>query len=330
MREIIYSLPEQMREAAGSVPGRLFGNRTYDNVLVCGMGGSGISGEIAAALYPQVRIAVNKDYLVPGFVDKKTLAILVSYSGNTEETLANYGQLLRRGVDMVLISSDGKLHKKKTGCKIRVPPGLPPRGALGYLFTPLPVILRRANLIPRDPRRELHELAAFLAGQRDRIEEMARGLAPGLAGRLIIIYADSAAFVPVANRWRCQLNENAKVFAHYNVIPEMNHNEIVGLGRPEKFNSDTSVIFISDPRSHPRNKMRRRLLKSLIGKELQAIVEISPKGKNVMQHMFWAIMLGDFVSYYLALEQGVDPMPVFRIEELKRRLAGHGQQADKR
>lgn len=329
MRDIIYSLPDQIREGLDTVPATMFRNRIYDRVLVCGMGGSGISGDILAVLYPQVRIVVNRDYAVPGFVDKRTLAILVSYSGNTEETLANYRQLRRRSIDTVLISSDGELHRQKAGVKIRVPPGLPPRGALGHLFTPLPLILHRARLIPRDPQRDLRRLSTFLRGQRGRIERSARAMAPKFTGRLLLLYADSARFAVVANRWRCQLNENAKVLAHCNVIPEMNHNEIVGLGRPEKFNPDTSVIFINDPRAHPRNRIRRRLLRSLIARDIPAMVEVRPEGGNMMEHMFWAIMLGDFVSYYLAREQGVDPMPVLRIEELKQRLARRGRRPGK-
>jgi glucose/mannose-6-phosphate isomerase len=321
MRDIIYSLPEQISDTVSSMPKKSFGKKKYDNVLVCGMGGSGISGELAAALYPEVKIIVNKDYVVPGYINKNTLAILISYSGNTEETLANYKQLSLRKVDMVLVSSDGKLFRKKAFHKIKVPQGLPPRGALGYLFTPLPILIRQANLIHREAHEELLDLAAFLTRQRDGIEKIAKGVAPALAERLLLIYADSSAFAPVANRWRCQLNENSKVLAHINVLPEMNHNEIVGLGRPERFNDNTSVLFINDPRAHPRNKLRRRLLKSLISRELPSIMEFDPEGKSSMQNMFWTIMLGDFISYYLAVHTGVDPLPVTRIEELKKKLA---------
>ncbi|UCF69829.1 MAG: bifunctional phosphoglucose/phosphomannose isomerase [candidate division WOR-3 bacterium] len=323
MRDIIYSLPEQISSTVYSMPDQSFGKKRYRNVLLCGMGGSGISGEIAAVLYPEVPVIVNKDYVVPRFVNRETLAILVSYSGNTEETLANYGQLARRGVDMVLISSDGKLYKKKSLHKIRVPRGLPPRGALGYLFAPLPILLRQARLIRGDSRGELLRLASFLTNQRDRIERTAKTVASALAEKFIVIYADSSLFAPVANRWRCQLNENSKVLVHFNVLPEMNHNEIVGLGRPEKLNADTSVVFICDPRAHPRNKIRRRLLKSLLSRGLLAIMEFTPAGRSNMQSVFWTIMLGDFISYYLAVHTGIDPMPVVRIEELKKKLASY-------
>ena len=321
MREIIYSLPDQISAAADFVPDYSFRKGVYDKVLICGMGGSGISGDILAALYPQIQVISNKDYTIPGFIDKKTLAVLISYSGNTEETLSCYRHLSRRGIDMVLLSSNGKLMKKKAKHRIKVPAGLPPRGALGYLFTPLPILMHQANLIRRDPRDELRRLSSFLIRHRKSIEGKARRIAKKFLNKLIIVYVDSSSFAPVANRWRCQLNENAKVITHINVIPEMNHNEIVGLGRPRKFNTDTLLVFIGDPAAHERNKIRHRLLKTLIKYEIRDILEIKPAGRSSLQQMFYAMMLGDFVSYYLAILLGVDPMPVERIEQLKKKLA---------
>ena len=320
MREIIYSLPDQIAEAVESVPDFSI-NKRYDRVLICGMGGSGISGEILSALYPEIHIVSNKDYDIPAFIDNKTLAVLVSYSGNTEETLSNYRQLSRRKIDKVIISSNGKLYAKKSRYKIRVPQGLPPRGALGYLFTPLPIILYHAHLLEDNPRKKLICLSTFLDRQRDGIERKARALAEKLVGKLPILYVDSSTFIPVANRWRCQLNENAEILVHSNVIPEMNHNEIVGLGRPKKFNADIMLLFLNDPGAHSRNKLRRRLLKVLVKKELRCTIDVEPQGINNMQRIFWTILLGDFTSYYLALATGVDPMRVNRIENLKKELS---------
>jgi glucose/mannose-6-phosphate isomerase len=285
------------------------------------MGGSGISGEILSAVYTGVPIISNKDYDIPGFVDKNTLAILVSYSGNTEETLNNYRQLAARKVDMVLLSSDGKLYRKKARHKVKVPPGLPPRGALGYLFTPLPIIMHGAGFIGSDPRKKLLDLAKFLTKARDAIDQVAQRLAPKFVDRLLIIYSNSPMFKPVANRWQCQLNENAKVFAHVNVIPEMNHNEIVGLGRPKKFNSDALLVFLNDPGAHRRSKLRVRVLKELVRNELRAMVDVEPRGRNNLQRIFWTIMLGDFISYYVAVATDIDPMPVHRIDHLKNSLS---------
>ncbi len=321
MRDIIYSLPDQISQTVGSMSRMSFGRKKYTGVLVCGMGGSGISGEVAAVLYPGVRVTVNKDYDVPAYIDDSTLAILVSYSGNTEETLANYRSLSRRGVDMVLISSGGKLLAKKAVAKVVVPAGLPPRGALGHLFSPLPIAMYWAGLMKEDPRRGLLDLAAFLTSRRGAIERTAQRVARLLADRLIVIYANSPRFAVVANRWRCQLNENSKVLAHINVIPEMNHNEIVGVGRPERCSADVTVVFLNDRAAHPRNKLRQRLLRSMLSHELPRTIEFNGEGKSDLQRVFWTVMLGDFLSNYLALAKGIDPMPVTRITELKKKLA---------
>lgn len=325
MREIIYSLPDQILEIIKLVKnfggaGREGQREEVKRVLICGMGGSGISGELISAIYPEIEIIVNKDYRIPGYIDKKTLAILISYSGNTEETLTNYKILSKNKIPIIAISSDGELLKKEALLKIEIPKGLPPRGALGYLFTPIPFLLYRAGLLKPNPEKEIYNLSLFLKKQRNSLEKEGRGLAQKLVGKLPVIYANSFTFGVVANRWRCQFNENAKILCHTNIIPEMNHNEIVGLGRPGKFNKDILVIFLNDPAAYPRNKLRVRIIKELIKDELPGIIEINPKGKNRIQQAFWTIMLGDFTSFHLAIKTGIDPMPVKRIDYLKRRL----------
>jgi glucose/mannose-6-phosphate isomerase len=287
------------------------------------MGGSGISGDILKALYPDVLIISNKDYSIPEYCDAATLAILISYSGNTEETLNNYTLLLRRNARRVIISSGGTLLDLAGDLKVKIPPGLPPRGALGYLFAPLPMTLYRFGMIPRNPEPALIALAKFLKTQRNTIERRAKALSKKCVDRLPIIYATSSMFLPVARRWQCQLNENAKVLAHINVIPEMNHNEIVGLGKPDALNSQISMIFLHDPAAHPRNKLRVQFLKGLIENKFAHVLDVTPEGTNHMQRMFWTIMLGDFLSYYVAIRMDIDPLPVKRIDELKKYLAGH-------
>jgi glucose/mannose-6-phosphate isomerase len=212
------------------------------------------------------------------------------------------------------------LFHKPAELKIRMPAGLPPRGALGYLFTPLPIVLYRFGLIRTNPVSGLLNLGRFLLRKRAALCREARGLAKRFVGKLPLIYSSTRAFSAVANRWRCQLNENSKILCHTNVIPEMNHNEIVGLGRPKKFNRDTLLVFLHDPETNPRNERRVKIMKEIIRDDLKDILEINPKGRNRIERMFWTIMLGDFVSFYLAEMTGVDPLPVKRIEYLKKRL----------
>ena len=169
---------------------------------------------------------------MPGFVNKRTLAILISYSGNTEETLYNYEQVKKSKASIAIITSNGLMANKKAVLKIIIPKGLPPRGALGYLYAPLPLILHKYGLINKNPVRELRNLADFLERFYPELAKNAKKISRRLSKKLPIIYANSALFHVVAERWRCQLNENSKCLAHVNVIPEMNHNEVVGFGRP--------------------------------------------------------------------------------------------------
>ncbi len=321
MKKIILSLPDQILEAISLVPKVSHKKKKYSKVLVCGMGGSGISGDLLKAIFPYLQIITNKDYSIPKFIDRNTLSILISYSGNTEETLNNYRLLSKAKTTNIIVSSGGKLLRKKSKLRIKIPCGLPPRGALGYLFAPLPTILYRYGLIQTNPAPELVSLVAFLRKKRDNIESRARDLSDKFLNKMPLIYSNSQTFLPVARRWQCQLNENSKILAHVNVIPEMNHNEIVGLGRPEKLNKKIVVIFLNDPKTHPRNKIRVRILKKIIKNKFSSIVNIDPEGRSTLDHLFWTIMLGDFISYYCAIKTNIDPMPVKRIDYLKKRLS---------
>ncbi len=285
------------------------------------MGGSGISAEILRALYPELNIVPNKNYSIPEYIDKDTLAIVVSYSGNTEEILSNHTLLKKRKAHIVAISSDGKLLRKENHMNIRIPPGLPPRGALGYLFTPLPFILYTYHMINTNPKPRLLALASFLTRQRKKLETKARILSRRIVSRLPIIYANSETFLPVARRWQCQFNENAKMLAHVNVFSEMNHNEIVGLGRPQSLNKKIVVIFLNELQAHKRNKARVSIVKKMIKNIVSDIIDVRPQGTSALNRMFWAIWLGDFVSYYCAIRSNIDPMPVERIDYLKKRLS---------
>jgi len=321
MREIIYSLPDQISEAIALVRNVHVSRRRLGRVLICGMGGSGISGEILAASYPEIEIIANKDYGVPKYLGRDTLGILISYSGNTEETLNNYRILSKRKIPLVAVTSGGELLEKKVDLRIKIPKGFPPRGALGYLFAPLPLILNKYRLINMNPEKELAALVKFLKEERNDLEKAGAMLAKRFINKMPVIYANSQSFGVVANRWRCQLNENAKIICHTNIIPEMNHNEIVGIGRPEGLSQGTIVVFLNDPLAYRRNKVRVQVVKEVIKDFIKSIIEIEPRGSNTLERMFWTIMLGDFISYYIAVKDGIDPMPIKRIEYLKKRLS---------
>jgi len=321
MRDIIRALPEHIHYAIDHTSlGTRRAKKQHEKVLVCGMGGSGISGNLLQVLYPSLDIVVNKDYSIPRHIDRRTLAVIISYSGNTEETLNNYRQLTQRRVDRVVISSGGTLLKKNAGTKITVPAGLPPRGALGHLFTPLPFILYHYRMITKDPRKELSALAGFLARHTEAIETRAKRLAREFLGKLPIVYAPSQLYFVIAQRWQCQFNENAKTLTHINIIPEMNHNEIVGLGQPTSMNTHTVLVCLHDPSAHGQNKRRMTIVKRIVKNTFSKIIDIHAEGSSDLQRTFWTIMLGDFLSYHLAVMTGIDPMPVARIDYLKKQL----------
>ncbi len=320
MRDIIRALPDQIAYALEHAPYRLNpATKRYQKVLICGMGGSGISGNLLKVLYPSLDITVNKDYIVPKYIDRKTLAVIISYSGNTEETLSNFRQLAQRRIERIVVTSGGKLMKRAKRNKILVPGGLPPRGALGHLFTPLPFILHHFRLA-KNPAKELSTLVRFLKDQMRTIETRAKKLARMFVNKLPIIYAPSLSHFVIAQRWQCQFNENAKTIAHINIIPEMNHNEIVGLGKPLLLNPHSVLVFLDDPAAHPRNRRRMKVVKQIVKGMFSRIIEVKPHGANVLQRTFWTIMLGDLVSYHLAVLTNVDPMPVKRIDYLKEQL----------
>jgi glucose/mannose-6-phosphate isomerase len=223
----------------------------------------------------------------------------------------------------VIISSNGRLLKKKAVTRVQIPAGLPPRGALGYLFTPLPMILYRCGLLSKDPQRELTALSRFLTRERPAILRRARRIARKIGNRLPIIYVNSLRSRPIAQRWQCQLNENAKILAHINTIPEMNHNEIVGIGLPQFLRRKSVVILIYDPRAHPRNTLRAKLLKRVVKRDMPETIEVHPHGSSALRHLFWSMWLGDYISYFCAMRSGIDPTPVKRIERLKKMLAWH-------
>ncbi len=323
MIEIIRALPQQIKNSIITLSDKSIRPSKINNVFIAGMGGSGISGDLLRAAYPDIPIINNKDYLVPGFIDKHTLAILISYSGNTEETLTNYNQIKKRRARIVILTSNGNLAKKNCQLKISVPKGLPPRGALGYLYTPLPLILHRFGLLKKNPAGELRNIAGFLERFSPALEKNAKKISHRIFRKLAIIYANSTLFYVTAQRWQCQLNENAKIMAHVNIIPEMNHNEIVGFGRPTAIKKHSSVIFLNDPQAHQRNKLRVKIMKRIIKPYTTEIIDILPPGNNKIEHAFAMIMLGDFVSYYCAINNKIDPLPVKRIDYLKKQLTGN-------
>ena len=300
-----------------------------NRIVVAGLGGSAIGGDLLFTyLADELGVPLNvcRDYHLPAFVDKDTLFLAVSYSGNTEETLSTYNEADSRSAKIVCVTSGGELRKR---CEeagkpvVLIPGGMPPRTALGYLFFPMLVTLQKLGMVT-DKSREIEETLSLLGKLSGRYRSLpdnpAAELAEKLHERLPIIYG-SRTTSAVVLRWRTQINENSKVLAFHHIFPEMNHNEIVGWEKLEQITRNFRVVILRDKGESPRVKTRIDITKSIIGDAPSGIDEVSSEGESLLARLFSLISMGDFVSFYLAALNDVDPTPVERIDTLKRRLA---------
>jgi glucose/mannose-6-phosphate isomerase len=314
MLKMIRDFPLQCREAL-NLPRGMSVSGKISNVVIMGMGGSAIGGDLLKAYLNDatVPIFVNRDYKAPSFVDKDSLVFAVSYSGNTEETLSAFRDAQEKKAKIIAITSGGRLADEceKT---IKIPMGLQPRAALGYLFFPMLGILHNTG-IARVKNNELNETMEILR-KADKFNDEGEALAKKLKEKIPIIYA-SEMLGAVAFRWKTQINENAKMPAFNNVFSEMNHNEINGYrGMDRKF----VAVFIRDAHDNERIKKRMDICKKIMENTVD-VEEVQTRGESLLARIFSSIYLGDFVSYHLAMWNRVDPGPVQVIEELKRKLA---------
>jgi glucose/mannose-6-phosphate isomerase len=311
--QVIRDFPKQCREAL-NLPQGISVSEDVSNIIVTGMGGSAMGGDLLKIYMKNTNIPVyvNRDYKVPNFVNENSLVFAVSYSGNTEETLSAFNDAKEKNAKIIGITSGGKLADE---CEkvVKIPSGLQPRAALGYLFFPMLGILHNTNLV-RVKNDELNEMIGILK-QTDKFNDIGEELSKKLKDKIPIIYA-SEALGSIAMRWKTQINENAKMPAFYNVFSEMNHNEIAGYkGMDRKF----AVVMIRDKHDNERIKKRMDVCKEIM--EVYADVEeIHTEGESLLARMFSAIYLGDFVSYYLAMWNRSDPGPVEIIEDMKKKL----------
>jgi len=308
---------------------------SFQHVLFLGMGGSAIGGDLVKSLLEEevsFPIAVNRSYHLPAFVNSKTLVFAVSYSGNTEETLTAYQAARRKRAKLIAVSSGGTLFKwakRDHVPHLLVPPGLPPRTALGYLFFAPYVMLRRLARLPLRSS-EFHELLRTLNRLREKeigpqvpiSKNPAKRLARRLWGRLPVVHGNVQRLDAVVYRWRTQIAENAKQLSWSHLYPELNHNEIVGWSNPDPLLRHLLILLLRDRGDHERVKLRMEITKALLRREEGVeTIEIWSSGRGRLSRLFSLIYLGDFVSYYLAILNRVDPTPVERIDRLKKKLA---------
>ncbi len=337
MHSLLEAFPEQLRAAAGAARG--LSRENTDDIkllIVTGLGGSAISGDLARSIAaPQLRLPllVNRDYNLPVFADAHSLVFACSYSGNTEETLSAYRQARKAKCPLVCITAGGQLGAmaQSDGFPVLLlPSGLPPRAALGYSLVSLLSAMRALQFIP-DMGSSIDEAVGLLKRLRGsygsahpRPSNPAMALAGSLHGKIAAIYASNGIMESAAIRWRSQIAENSKNLAFHHVLPEMNHNELVGWMFPEDVLKRVGVVLIRDQGDHPQVHRRFDLTRELIAGKAGSLDEVWSQGNSLLARVLSVVYLGDFVSLYLAYLNKVDPVPVQVIDYLKRKLGGAG------
>lgn len=297
-------------------------NQKFSNIILTGLGGSGISGSIVQNyLFDKCKIPfwVNKDYFLPAFVSKESLIIVSSYSGNTEETVAALEKAIKLKATIVCITSGGKiaeLAKKKNIDCIILPSGMPPRACLGYSMLQLLNTLQHFKIIKDVLKDEILPSVELLNKEEKNIYKLAKSIASKLNNKLPIIYSSSD-FEGMAIRFRQQLNENSKILCWHHAIPEMNHNELVGWRENDP---NKVVIILRNENDYERVQLRININKKVFKQYTPHIIEIFSKGNTYFEKILYFVHLTDYISTELAKLRNVDATEVKVIDFLKNSL----------
>ncbi len=292
------------------------------NVLICGLGGSGIGGTIVSDIIsPKVNIpiAATKDYSIPNFVNEHTLVIANSYSGNTEETLYALEKCQAKGAEIAVITSGGKLKviaEENKYNKIIIPGNQPPRAMFGYAFAELFFMLNHYGIIDDSFKSDFTKAIELLDAEKSDIQEQAMSLAKKMYKKTPVIYVANG-FEGVAVRFRQQINENSKMLCWHHVVPEMNHNELLGWRTNV---NNLAVVFFRNKSDYERNQIRMDINKKVISEYTDNISEICSKGDSLIENSLYHINLGDWVSWYLSEMNNVDAIEIDVIDFLKGEL----------
>ena len=335
MLDRLANFPKQIKETidvvnATSLPSVF----KVDAIVISGMGGSAISGDIVQSFFRDrfdIPIFVNRDYDLPKWTNKNTLVFSQSYSGNTEETLSTFKHAYQKKCKVIGISSGGKLQEyceKREMPFIKVPSGFPPRAATAYLlFSPL-LALKKIGLLKKTIELEMDEvikLAENVSRTNGKTvpesDNFSKQIARTIFNTIPQVYGWGI-YAPIAKRWCTQFNENAKIIARYDVVPECNHNDIVGWSQdPETSKHFTCILFRDEKIESVYMTKRLDLMREFLESVSANVIEVPVNGKKTLEKMIYAMYLGDFVSCYLAILRNIDPTPVDVIVELKRALA---------
>jgi glucose/mannose-6-phosphate isomerase len=312
-----FALPEIFREA--------------QRIVILGMGGSAIGGDLVASLAEAespIPIQVYRGYHLPAYVDSRTLVVASSYSGNTEETLSCFDQSLTRGALNLAITTGGKLlqvAQERRVATFTYDYRSPPRAAFPYGFVSLLCFMQRLGFLNKVGS-GIENIPSLLRSYSKTIDEncsepgnVAKQIARALHGKVAVIYG-AELLSEVAHRWKTQINENSKSWAFYEILPEMNHNSVVGYEFPSDAKKDVSVVMIESQFLSERIRTRLEVVKHLLNTAGVAFNEVAGIGDTAIAHVMSLVLLGDYVSYYLAILNGTEPGPVHAIDYLKAEL----------
>jgi glucose/mannose-6-phosphate isomerase len=324
MIDDVLGIPDQLRDALWRVESARLEAADSAGTMFCGMGGSAIGADLAAAaLGDRVTrpLLTVRGYALPSWATPDWTVLCSSYSGTTEETLACFEAAGVLGARRLVVSTGGPLvdQARADGVPVVGLPGIfQPRAAVAYLFVAAAETAALAGCAP-SIHTEIDAAAGFLAEQAETLKFQAAEVAALLEGTAPVVYgADLTA--PVARRWKTQANENAKSAAFFSELPEADHNELSGWGAGAGEHG-LAAVFLEDRDQHPRIARRFELTAGAVSAAGGAAVRIETAGETRTARLFWATMLGDLVSLDLATRRGVDPLPVAAIEDLKEAMS---------
>lgn len=326
MDQLISRFMDQLDEALALGESAVIGQlgKPVHHVYVAGLGGSGIGADfVAAFIEEEARIPylVGKGYGIPGYIGENSLCFTSSYSGNTEETLSSFSEMLDTGARIIVIASGGKLIEQAKANDldyVKLPDDWPsPRACLGYSLVAQLSVLTKLGLISGQCLENVKAAVTLLRRETDDIRQRAENIANFIHGKTPVIYGTSR-IAPVCVRFRQQVNENAKQLCWHHIIPEMNHNELVGW-RDKR--NDLAVLIFRSNDDHPRNQVRIDINKEIIGNYTDTIIELYAKGNSLVEQALYLVHLGDWISWYLAQLRGMDAVEVKVIDFLKGELA---------
>lgn len=324
MKALVESFTEQLKRAKEIAEKAVISPaKNIQNIIITGLGGSGIGGTIISELINDscpVPIIVNNDYFLPSFANSNTLLVVSSYSGNTEETLQVMNEAIAKKVQIVCVTSGGKvleLAKQHQFEFIEIPGGNPPRSCLGYSLVQLIKILVAKGFAPASLMNDLDSSIQLLIDEKASIKVNAMTIAKKLSGQIAVIYSLGSC-EGVSVRFRQQINENSKALCWHHVFPEMNHNELVGW---TEVNKHLTVVTFHTSFDYARTKKRYEVCKPIFEKYAKEVIDITAHGKSKLEQFFYLINIGDWISCYIADIKDIDPVEVNVIDHLKKELS---------